>query len=184
MVVSLLFPISNHCPNLRPKEHFEGETVTIENVEISQSVNIYDCKGTVVLIKGKVNTVNICMCFYVSGQVFDLIYIFCIVNSTKASVLVESVVASVSVTKSPSFSLQITGKAPMIQVDSTDSGQIYLSKDSLDAEVTTAKCSAINISLPVPGEEDGVFEEQAVPEMFKTVVKDGKLVTTIVEHSG
>lgn len=72
----------------------------------------------------------------------------------------------------------------MIQIDSTDSGQIYLSKDSLNAEITTAKCSAINISLPVEGEEDGVFEEQPVPEMLKTVVKDGKLVTSIVEHTG
>lgn len=72
----------------------------------------------------------------------------------------------------------------MIQLDSTDSGQIYLSKDSLTAEITTAKCSAINVSLPVPGEEEGIFEEQAVPEMFKTVVQDGKLVTTIVEHTG
>lgn len=70
----------------------------------------------------------------------------------------------------------------MIQIDSTDSGQIYLSKDSLNAEITTAKCSAININLP--GQEDGVFDEQPVPEMFKTVVHNGKLVTTIVEHSG
>ena len=70
----------------------------------------------------------------------------------------------------------------MIQIDSTDSGQIYLSKDSINAEITTAKCSAININLP--GQEEGVFDEQPVPEMFKTVVQNGKLVTTIVELSG
>lgn len=72
----------------------------------------------------------------------------------------------------------------MIQLDNTDSGQIYLSKDSLGAEITTAKCSSINVSLPVEGEEEGVFEEQAVPDMLKTVVKNGKLVTTVVEHVG
>lgn len=72
----------------------------------------------------------------------------------------------------------------MIQIDSTDSGQIYLSRDSLHAEITTAKCSSINVSLPVPGEEEGVFAEQAVPEMLKTVIVDGKLVTTVVEHIG
>lgn len=70
----------------------------------------------------------------------------------------------------------------MIQVDKSDSGQIYLSKESLGAEITTAKCSAINVSLPVEGEEEGVFEEQAVPEMFRSVVRDGKLVTAVVEH--
>lgn len=96
----------------------------------------------------------------------------------------ESVIASISVTRAPSFVLQITGSAPMIQLDNTDSGQIYLSKDSLGAEITTAKCSSINVSLPVEGEEEGVFEEQAVPDMLRTVVKDGKLVTTVVEHIG
>lgn len=106
-----------------------------------------------------------------------------IVNCTKTSVLVESVVSSISVTNSPSFALQITGAAPTIQIDSTDSGQIYLSKSCLDAEILTAKCSAINVSLPVEGEEDGVFVERAVPEMLRTAIKDGKLVTTIVEHS-
>ncbi|KAF8911155.1 adenylate cyclase associated N terminal-domain-containing protein [Gymnopilus junonius] len=146
-------------------EYHENETITVENVEIQHSINIYGCKNTTVVITGKVNGVNI-------------------INSTKTSVLVQSVIASISVTASPSFQLQITGTAPMIQLDSTDSGQIYLSKDSLSAEITTAKCSAINISLPVEGEEEGVFQEQPVPEMFKTVVKNGKLVTTTVEHSG
>jgi adenylyl cyclase-associated protein len=72
----------------------------------------------------------------------------------------------------------------MIQLDSTDSGQIFLSKASLGVELTTAKCSSINVSLPVEGEEEGIFEEHAMPEMLKTIVKDGKLVTTIVDHVG
>jgi adenylyl cyclase-associated protein len=93
-------------------------------------------------------------------------------------------VSSVSITNSPSFALQITGKAPTIQIDTTDSGQIYLSKDCLDVEITSAKCSSINVNLPVEGEEDGVFEEQPMPEMLKTIIQKGKLVTTIVEHVG
>ncbi len=72
----------------------------------------------------------------------------------------------------------------MIQLDSTDSGHIFLSKDCLGTEITTAKCSSININLPVEGEEEGIFSEQPVPEMFKTVIKDGKLITTAVEHAG
>jgi len=88
------------------------------------------------------------------------------------------------VTNSPSFTLQITGSAPTIQLDSTDSGQIFLSKECLGVEITTAKCSSINVSLPVEGEEDGVFDEKPVPEMLLTKIKDGKLVTTVVEHAG
>lgn len=92
-------------------------------------------------------------------------------------------IASVSITNSPSFALQITGSAPTIQLDSTDSGQIYLSRNCLGVEITTAKCSSINVSLPVKDEDDGVFEEKAVPEMLRTVIRDGKLVTSIVEHA-
>jgi adenylyl cyclase-associated protein len=68
----------------------------------------------------------------------------------------------------------------MIQIDSTDSGQVFLSPGSLNAEITTAKCSAINISIP----EGDEYKEAPVPEMLKSVVQNGKLVTTVVEHSG
>ncbi|RDB24285.1 Adenylyl cyclase-associated protein [Hypsizygus marmoreus] len=147
-------------------EYQENErSLTIENVEISQAVFIYGCKNCTVVIKGKVNAVTIA-------------------NSQNTSVLVGSVVSAISVTHAPSFVIQITGSAPMIQLDSTDSGQIYISKDSLGVEITTAKCSSINVSLPVEGEEEGVFGEHAVPEMLKTVIKGGKLVTSIVEHVG
>ncbi|KAK1232264.1 suppressor of rasval19 [Marasmius sp. AFHP31] len=147
-------------------EYYEDEkSLVVQDTQLNQVVNIFGCKNSVIQIKGKINAVTL-------------------VNCTKTSVLVDSVVSSVSVTKSPSFQIQITGTAPMIQIDSTDSGQIYLSKASLDAEITTAKCSSINVSLPVEGEEEGVFTEQPVPEMLKTCVKDGKLVTTVVEHVG
>lgn len=108
------------------------------------------------------------------------------VSCTKTSILVSSVISSISVTNSPSFAVQITGACPTIQIDKTDSGQVYLSKDCLGVEIFTAKCSAINVSLPDPdaGGEDGVFVERAVPEMLRTVVKGGRLATNIVEHSG
>jgi adenylyl cyclase-associated protein len=97
-------------------------------------------------------------------------------------------VSSLSVTSSPSFTIQILGNTPTVTVDSTDSGNIYLSKDCLDGktEIITAKSSSINISLPDPEvQEEGVFVERAVPEQLKTIVgKSGKLETTIVEHSG
>jgi len=147
-------------------EYQENESsLTIENAEISQIVNLFGCKNSTVVIKGKVNAVTI-------------------VNCTKTSVLVDSVISTVSITSSPSFALQITGSVPTIQLDSTDSGQIYLSKDCLGVELFTAKCSSINVSIPVEGEEDGVFEEKPVPEMLRTTVQNGALVTTIVEHSG
>jgi len=147
-------------------EYYENEpNLVVENAEIGHVVYIYGCKNTTIQVKGKVNAINLANC-------------------TKTSVLCESVISVVSVTNSPSFALQITGTAPTIQIDSTDSGQVYLSKECLRVEITTAKCSSINVSLPVEGEEDGVFVERAVPEMLRTTISKGKLVTTIVEHSG
>jgi adenylyl cyclase-associated protein len=110
--------------------------------------------------------------------------VFVTANCKKLSVLVDSVVSAVSITNSPAFALQITGSAPTIQIDSTDSGQIYLSKHCLGVEILTAKCSSINVSLPVEGEEEGVFKEFALPEMLKTMISDQRLETSIVEHVG
>lgn len=110
-----------------------------------------------------------------------------LVSSSKTSVLLDTIVSSLSITSSPSFTVQVLGRVPTVLIDSTDSGQVYLSKECLDGntEIITAKSTSINISLPDPDEkEDGLFVEKAVPEQLKTVVKDGKLVTTIVEHSG
>ncbi|KAI0691175.1 cyclase-associated protein [Cytidiella melzeri] len=147
-------------------EYQENESgLTVDETDIQHTINLYGCKNSTVVVKGKVNAVTL-------------------VNCTKTSVLIESVISAVSITNSPSFQVQITGSAPTVQLDNTDSGVLYLSKGCLATEITTAKCSAININLPVEGEEDGIFNEHPVPEMFKTVIKDGKLVTTAVEHTG
>ncbi|KAK4058737.1 suppressor of rasval19 [Microbotryomycetes sp. JL221] len=147
------------------ENHDNNREIVIEDTELNQAVNVFNVKSSVIQIKGKVNAVSL-------------------VNCPKTSVLIDSALSSVSVSSSPSFTIQILGKVPTITVDGCDSGQIYLSKSSLEVEIITAKTSSINVSLPVEGEDDGVFEEKAVPEQLKTIVKDGKLVTSVVEHAG
>ncbi|KZT52455.1 hypothetical protein CALCODRAFT_441550 [Calocera cornea HHB12733] len=147
-------------------EYQENESsLVVENGEMSQVVNLFGCKNTVVQVMGKVNAITM-------------------VNCEKTSILCESVVSSIGITGSKSFALQVTGTAPTILLDAVDSGQIYLSKDCLNVEIISAKCSAINVSIPEEGAEEGVFVEKAVPEQLRTVVSDGKLVTTVVEHVG
>jgi adenylyl cyclase-associated protein len=41
----------------------------------------------------------------------------------------------------------------------------------------------VNVNLP-PKDEEGDYSETPVPEQFRSYVKDGKLVTEIVEHAG
>lgn len=128
-------------------------------------VHIFNCKSSTLQIKGKINAISMANC-------------------KKTNILLDSAVSSLGVTNSPGFQVQITGKVPTITIDSTDGGQVYLSKSSMDTEIITSKSSSLNISLPVEGEEEGVFSEKPVPEQLKTVVQDGKLITTVVEHAG
>jgi adenylyl cyclase-associated protein len=48
----------------------------------------------------------------------------------------------------------------------------------------SSKCTAINVYLPPAEEEGDDYAECNVPEQFRSYVKDGKLVTEIVEYSG
>ena len=49
---------------------------------------------------------------------------------------------------------QVNGKLPTVSIDKTDGCMVYLSKDSLDAEIVTAKSSEMNILVP---QADGDF---------------------------
>lgn len=147
------------------ENHENNSSIVLEQTEINHIVNVFNVKSSIIQIKGKVNAVNL-------------------VNCPKTSVLIDSAVSALSVSNSPSFTVQILGRVPTLLIDGCDGGQVYLSKTSLDTEIVSAKCSALNVSLPVEGEEEGIFEEKAVPEQFKTVVVNGKLVTSVVEHSG
>ncbi|BGP30038.1 suppressor of rasval19 [Rhodotorula toruloides] len=146
-------------------ENFENDrAIVVDQTEINQTVNVFNVKSSIIQVKGKVNAISL-------------------VNCPKTSILLDSTVSSLSVSNSPSFTVQILGRVPTVLLDGNDGGQVYLSRDSLDCEIVTAKCSAINVSIPEEGEEEGVFVEKPVPEQFKTVVRDGKLHTVVMEHS-
>ena len=48
---------------------------------------------------------------------------------------------------SPLF-LQVLGKVPTISIDKTDGCQMFLSKESLQTEIITAKSSEMNVMIP------------------------------------
>lgn len=130
--------------------------------EMNHSILISRCKNTTIRINGKGNAISI-----------D--------NSEKTSLVIDSLVSSVDVIKCPSFALQVIDTLPTLLLDQVDGATIYLSKNSTNTEIFTSKCSSVNINLPTPDED---FAESAVPEQIRTYVKDGKLVSEIVEHAG
>ena len=143
-------------------ENFEdNHNIILENVQLNQSVYVYNCKNCTVQIKGKFNALSLDDC-------------------EKTGIVVDILVSAIDLVRTKSFALQILDRCPTVICDVCESGQIYLSKTGLDCEVVTSKCGSININLPT---QDGDFREEAVPEMLKHNVVNGKLVSSIVVHA-
>lgn len=133
------------------------------NLEMLQSVFIGNTSGVTIQITGKGNAVSI--------------------SETKnTGVVVESLISGIDVIKSHKFGIQVTGVVPLITVDKSEEGSIYLSQNSIDADalVVTSNSTALNINVP----QDGDYAELSVPEQLQHSVKNGKLVTSVVEHAG
>lgn len=141
-----------------------NKDLVINECDAKQSVYIFGCKNSVVQIQGKVNNITIDKC-------------------TKTGVLFKDVVAACEIVNCNSVDVQSQGSAPTISVDNTAGCQLYLSKDSLRASITTAKSSEINVMVPA-SETDGDWGEHALPQQYLHTFKDGHFVTTPVSHSG
>ncbi|KAK7518173.1 adenylyl cyclase-associated protein [Phyllosticta citriasiana] len=148
-------------------ENFDNPPAPIEiEATIVQSILISRCKNTTIRIIGKANAISI-----------D--------NSVRASIILDSLVSAVDVIKCPNFALQVLGTLPTIMLDQVDGAAVYLSRESLNTEVFTSKCTSVNVNLPPrEGDEDGDYAEMPIPEQVRSFVRNGKLVSEIVEHAG
>ena len=61
--------------------------------------------------------------------------------------------------------------------------QLFLSAASLDAAVTTAKSSEVNVAVPGATPDDDLVEHP-LPEQFSSTYRGGRFVTVPVSHSG
>ena len=142
----------------------DNKAIVIDNCSPVMSVYVYNCKGSVIQIKGKVNNIVLDKCH-------------------KTGIVFTDVVASFEAVNCQSVQVQTTGKCPTFAVDKTDGFHLYLSEHCLDASITTAKSSEMNVTVPAQKENDDPVEIP-IPEQFITTYKTGKLVTLAVEHAG
>lgn len=160
----------------QPRKDLEGTKWLVENfdnpgdiVEIpaqqNQSILISRCNKTIVKVSSKANAISIDNC-------------------TGLSIIVDSLVSSLEVIKCPKFALQIDGVVPTVLLDQVDGAVVYLGLESLGTEIFSSKSTGINIMLPPKKGTDEDTKECPVPEQIKSYVKDGKLITEIVEHMG
>ncbi|EHB00756.1 Adenylyl cyclase-associated protein 1 [Heterocephalus glaber] len=133
-----------------------------DNTELKQVAYVFKYVNTTLQIKGKINSIIVDNCKKL-GLVFD------------------DVMGIVEIINSRDVKVQVMGKVPTISINKTDGYHIYLSKNSLDCEIVSAKSSEMNVLIPTEG---GNFNEFPVPEQFKTLWNGQKLVTTVTEIAG
>ncbi|TKS88415.1 Adenylyl cyclase-associated protein 2 [Collichthys lucidus] len=152
-------------------ENFEQKhDLVIEETELKQVAYIFNCNNSTLQIKGKINSI-----------IID--------NCRKLGLVFENVVGIVEIINSKAIQLQVLGNVPTISINKTEGCQVYLSKDSINCDIVSAKSSEMNIMIP---EEDGDYflflvvlqREFPVPEQFKTVWDGSKLVTEPTEIAG
>lgn len=159
-----------------PRKELDGNKWIIENFDspadgvveiraaISHSILITRCTKTTIRVVGKANAIALDNC-------------------TQCALVIDSLVSAVDVIKSPRFEMQVMGTLPTIMLDQVDGAAVYLSRESLGTEIFTSKCSGVNVNLPGTSDDDD-YEERALPEQVRSVVRDGVLVSEIVEHAG
>ncbi|WEW55896.1 suppressor of rasval19 [Emydomyces testavorans] len=148
-------------------EHFDNHGDVIEiSAQLSQSILVSRCNKTIIKVSNKANAISIDNC-------------------SKVSIIVDSLVSSLEVIKSPNFALQIDGVVPTVMLDQVDGATIYLGQSSLGTEILTSKCTSVNVVLPPKeGADEADGKECPVPEQIRCYIKDGVLVSEIVEHAG
>ncbi|XP_014662087.1 PREDICTED: adenylyl cyclase-associated protein 1-like [Priapulus caudatus] len=140
----------------------DNSNLVVDKTELKQVVYVYNCTNCTVQVKGKVNSITLDKC-------------------KKVGLVFENALSSAEVVNCQRTQLQVTGKVPTIVIDKTDGVQIYLSKESMDVEIVSAKSSEMNISIP---QDDGEYNEYAIPEQYKTIWNGKQLVTGTAEQTG
>lgn len=139
----------------------DNKSLAIEETEPKHTVYLYKNDNSVLNVKGsKVNSI-------------------CIDSCNKCGVVFNNCIAVVELINCNGVEVQCQGSVPAFAIDKCSSIQVILSKECLGAEIVTSKSDQVNILIPTA---DGDLNELAVPEQYKTVIQDGKLITGCVEH--
>ncbi|PMB71282.1 Adenylyl cyclase-associated protein [Beauveria bassiana] len=159
-----------------PKKELEGNKWTIENyekepqpieinAELNHSVLISRCNNTTIIVRGKANQVTV-------------------ENSSRLSLVVDTLVSTVDVVKAQNFALQVLGTIPTVMMDQVDGAQIYFSKESIGAQIFHSKSDSINLNV-IAGLDDD-YKEVPLPSQMCTYfdAEKGDLVNQIVAHAG
>lgn len=147
------------------QENYDKESKIEIEASQTQSVLISRCNNATVLIKGKANQITV-----------D--------NSSRLSLIVNTLISTVDVVKAQSFALQVLEFVPTVMLDQVDGAQIYLSKQSTGTKLFTSKSNGINLNV-ITGPDDDYKEVPLPSQIFSFYDQSkGELVNEIVAHAG
>lgn len=138
----------------------ESEPIFIE-ANRDESIFIGKCVNVLFQIKGKVNAISLS-------------------ETDGCSVVLDSSISGLDIIKSHKFGIQVEESIPQISIDKSDSGTIYLSKQSLETEIYSSCSTSINVNLPIGEDED--YVEYPLPEQLQHKFTDGKFKSSVFEH--
>eukprot|EP00794_Sanderia_malayensis_P012013 gene12013-13253_t len=137
----------------------EKKDLVISDTNRNQTVYAYKCNNCVLQIKGKINSITLDGC-------------------VKMGIVFDDLVSTCEFVNCKSVQAQANGTVPTVSIDKTDGCQVYLSKESVNADIITAKSSEMNVLIP---NAEGEFVEYPIPEQFKTKWTGSKLKTETLE---
>lgn len=144
-------------------EHQKGNNELVIEGNMKQTVYVYKCEHSTLVIKGKVNSITVDSC-------------------KKFAVVFDSAMAAFEMVNCQGIQVQVNGNVPTVSIDKTDGAQVYLSKESMGTQIVSAKSSEMNVLVPTGA--DGEFEEAPLPEQYRSVFKDGKWFTEPTDIAG
>lgn len=130
---------------------------------IKQTVYVYKCERSTLVVKGKTNAITVDGC-------------------KKFAIVFDSCMATFDMVNCASIQVQVINSVPTISIDKTDGAMVYLSATSLETQIVSAKSSEMNVL--VPGPEGGDMIETPLPEQYKSTFENGKWITEQTDIAG
>jgi adenylyl cyclase-associated protein len=133
----------------------------LDAVEMSQNVRITDCARS---------TINI-----TSQRVKSII----IDNCEKVNIITKDVISIVELVNSDRCQIQTNGRVNMLSIDKCNGVMLHLNKESIGAEIVTAKSSEMNVQIPDDQGDEYDTIEIPIPEQFESKIVGRKIVTKV-----
>ena len=146
-------------------EYYEGGAITMDKVELKESVYILGCSNTSVSIPVKCKSIQVDSCKRLQVEFKQVVSIFEVVNSERVTAYV-------------------TENCPSVSIDKPDGASIHLNRTAVakPPQIVTSKVSELNLVVPGKTDEDDPVEIP-LPEQYITVYENGRIKTESVAHS-